>query len=40
MADQLGYPAVFGTSIGFLGVALATLLVFVKEPRTAKLVGA
>lgn len=40
MADQLGYGAVFGTSIGFLAVALMTLLAFVREPRTAKLASA
>lgn len=40
MADQLGYSAVFGTSIGFLAVALMTLLAFVREPRTAKLARA
>jgi MFS family permease len=40
MADQLGYGAVFGTSIAFLTAALMTLLVFVKEPRTARLARA
>ena len=37
MADQLGYGSVFGASIAFLGVALTTLLMFIKEPRTARL---
>lgn len=36
MADQLGYGSVFGASIAFLGVALAILIVAVKEPRTAR----
>jgi predicted MFS family arabinose efflux permease len=37
MADQLGYGSVFGASIAFLGIALAILLMFIKEPRTARL---
>ena len=37
VADQLGYPAVFGASIGFLAVGLLVLTALVREPRTAKL---
>ena len=37
MADKLGYPFVFGASIGFLVTGLGILLAFVKEPRTAQL---
>jgi MFS family permease len=37
MATVLGYEAVFGVSIGFLVAALVLLILFVKEPRTARL---
>ena len=37
MADRLGYPVVFSTSICFLAVGLGILTVFVREPRTARL---
>jgi MFS family permease len=40
VADQLGYPAVFGASIGFLAVGLLVLTTMVREPRTAKLATA
>lgn len=35
LAEQLGYPMVFGISIGFLCLGLAMLLTTVKEPRRA-----
>jgi MFS family permease len=37
MADRLGYDVVFGTSIGFLVAGLAVLMIFVREPRTARI---
>ena len=37
MASTLGFPVVFGVSIGFLVAALLLLIVAVKEPRTARL---
>jgi MFS family permease len=37
MATVLGYEAVFGVSIGFLVAALVLLILFVKEPRTARM---
>jgi len=37
MATALGYEVVFGVSIAFLAAALALLVMFVKEPRTARL---
>lgn len=37
VADALGYPAVFGISIGFLVLGLACLVFMVKEPRNRKL---
>ncbi len=39
VADALGYPAVFGISIGFLVLGLACLVFMVKEPRNRKLSG-
>ncbi len=37
VADALGYPAVFGISIGFLVMGLACLILMVKEPRNRRL---
>jgi len=37
VADALGYPAVFGISIGFLVLGLVCLVLMVKEPRNRKL---
>ncbi len=37
LADHMGYPTVFGVSIGFLIAALALLVLMVKEPRTARM---
>ncbi len=37
VADALGYPAVFGISIGFLVLGLVCLIFMVKEPRNRKL---
>lgn len=37
VADALGYPAVFGISIGFLVISLACLVLMVKEPRDRNL---
>lgn len=37
MATALGYETVFGVSIGFLAAALILLVLFVKEPRTARM---
>ncbi|WP_374575774.1 MFS transporter [Phenylobacterium sp.] len=37
MATAFGYLTVFGVSIGFLVAALALLVLFVQEPRTARL---
>lgn len=37
VADALGYPAVFGISIGFLVLGLACLILMVKEPRNRRL---
>ena len=37
VADALGYPAVFGISIGFLVLGLACLVLMVKEPRNRRL---
>lgn len=39
MATALGYEVVFGVSIGFLVAALVLLVLFVKEPRTARMAG-
>ena len=36
VADALGYPAVFGISIGFLVMGLACLILMVKEPRNRR----
>lgn len=36
MASTLGFPVVFGVSIGFLVAALLLLILAVKEPRTAR----
>ncbi|HEX5379118.1 MAG TPA: MFS transporter, partial [Phenylobacterium sp.] len=40
VADNLGYPILFGTSIGFLIAGFLVLLALVKEPRTARLAAA
>lgn len=37
VADALGYPAVFGISIGFLVLGLVCLVLMVKEPRDRRL---
>ncbi len=37
VADALGYPAVFGISIGFLVLGLVCLILMVKEPRNRRL---
>lgn len=37
VADALGYPAVFGISIGFLVLGLFCLILMVKEPRNRRL---
>jgi MFS family permease len=37
IADALGYPTVFGISIGVLVAAILVLIALVKEPRTARL---
>ena len=37
VADALGYPAVFGISIGFLVLGLVCLVFMVKEPRNRRL---
>jgi hypothetical protein len=37
VADWLGYPTVFGLSIGVLASAILILVALVKEPRSARL---
>lgn len=37
MAEAFGYNVVFGASVGFLASALIILLLFVREPRTARI---